>query len=274
MNINKLFPSKYAKAHDLPESGVVVVMSHIKIEKMGQPPKDNAVLYFERASKGMVLNRTNAMIIASLYGPETDGWKGKRIRLYATWVKAFNKNNHVIRVDEQAPLSLPSNGNNGHHETAPEALNDAEDMVDADEYGDDDATPDYSQPEEDTAPVDKLSSDAADTQGDEPEGTPIQKAIKLAESVYGRKYGPRLAELIRLVSDQKTSSPAELDAEQQEALLQALLLRRTLNLKGAKKHGDGWPKFLHTRIRELSNNFMDNDSELTDEQVTVILKEL
>lgn len=266
MNVSKMFPSKYAKAHDLPDSGVVVVMSHVKSEKMGQPPQDNWVLYFERATKGMVLNRTNAMTIASLYGGETDGWKGKRIRLLPAWVQAFGKNNHVIRVDDKAPPVPPTNGNNGH-ETPPDALNDREDMVDPDEDDGMDAPPeDYEQPQ-----VDNLSTPQAE---DEPEGTPIQKAIKLAESVYGRKYGPRFAELIRMVSDQKTSSPAELDAEQQEALLQALLLRRTLNLKGARKHGDGWHKQLQTRIRELSNNFMDSDSELTDEQVTVILNEL
>ena len=31
----------------------------------------------------MLLNRTNAMIIASLYGPETDSWLGKAVTVYA-----------------------------------------------------------------------------------------------------------------------------------------------------------------------------------------------
>lgn len=173
-----------------------------------------------------------------------------------------NSNGHEpAKNGKPAPAPQPApqaEGNEPEPTPAPEPEQPAADPVD-------------DRPVE-AAPVDKLSS--GDTEGDEPEGTPIQKAIKLAESVYGRKYAPRLAELIRLVSEQKTSSPAELDAEQQEALLQALLVRRTLHIKGAKKHGDAWAKQLNARIRELSNNFMDYDSELSDQQVQVLISKL
>lgn len=257
MNIGKMFPSKYVKAHDLPADGVVVTMSHVKQEKMGQPPQDNWVLYFERATKGMVLNQTNATTIAALHGPETDEWKGKRIRLYATWVQAFGKNNHVIRVAEEVPSVLSSAGS----ASAPPGVNDDEDLVDVDDHADEDLVPE------------SAGEDSEDDPG-QPTGNPVPQALKLAESVYGTKFAPRFSELVRLVSDQKTSSPAELDGEQQIALLDALRLRRELHLAGAKKHGNNWQKYLKERIRLLSSDFFDHDSELEEDQIRVLLREL
>jgi hypothetical protein len=65
------------------------------------------VAWFSNATKGMVLNRTNTMIIAGLYGPETDLWAGKRITIYATKVRAFGKLEDAIRVREEVPAAPP-----------------------------------------------------------------------------------------------------------------------------------------------------------------------
>lgn len=105
MKISDLFPSKYVKAGDLNGRAVTLTIKELKIEKMGHGAEEERkpVLYFDKATKGLVLNRTNAMIIAGLYGNETDDWRGKRITIYPTKVRAFGAMHDAIRVREEIP---------------------------------------------------------------------------------------------------------------------------------------------------------------------------
>ena len=50
----------------------------------------------------MVLNKTNAGIIAKLYGTDTDAWVGKKIVIYATTCKAFGETVECVRVKAPA----------------------------------------------------------------------------------------------------------------------------------------------------------------------------
>lgn len=105
MKLNILFPSKYVKAADLNGKPVTLTISHLVVEKMGHGAEEEKkpVLYFAKATKGLVLNRTNGMIIGALYGDETDDWKGKRITIYPTKVRAFGSMQDAIRVREEIP---------------------------------------------------------------------------------------------------------------------------------------------------------------------------
>jgi hypothetical protein len=106
MKISDIFPSKYVKAADLQGRTVTLTIKSLAVEEMqthdGKPER-KPVLYFERATKGLVLNRTNAMAIAALYGDESDDWRGKRISIYPTRVKAFGAMQDAIRVKEEVP---------------------------------------------------------------------------------------------------------------------------------------------------------------------------
>jgi hypothetical protein len=96
MNINEAFPSNYLKSSDLQGSTPTVTMSHVTTEKMGDDTK--LVLYFQGKEKGMVLNKTNANNIASLYGPETEDWHGKKITLAVAWVDFQGRSVEALRV--------------------------------------------------------------------------------------------------------------------------------------------------------------------------------
>lgn len=87
MNINESFPSKYLKAVDLKGRKIKVQIERIEIEKLGDDTKP--VIYFLGKDKGLVLNKSNAMIITSVFGPETNDWEGQQIYLYSAKV-AFN----------------------------------------------------------------------------------------------------------------------------------------------------------------------------------------
>lgn len=96
MNINEAFPSNYLKAEDLKGKEPNVTISHVSMEKMGDDNK--MVLYFRNSEKGMVLNKTNAMNIAAWYGPETDDWEGKRVKLVVAWVDFQGRSVQALRV--------------------------------------------------------------------------------------------------------------------------------------------------------------------------------
>lgn len=105
MNVNDLFPSKYLKAHDLGGKVFTLTIRDVTLEDVGHGAEQERklTLAFEKATKMMLLNRTNAMIIASLYGPETDAWLGKAVTVYSARIKAFGAWHDALRIREQIP---------------------------------------------------------------------------------------------------------------------------------------------------------------------------
>jgi hypothetical protein len=101
MNINDTFPSNYLKASDLQNREVTVTISHVVNEKMGQDIKP--ILYFQNKQKGVVLNKTNAMTVAGMYGPETDHWAGRQVTLMSVWTDFQGKQVQAIRIKPVFP---------------------------------------------------------------------------------------------------------------------------------------------------------------------------
>jgi hypothetical protein len=130
MKISDLFPSKYVKAADLNGKPFTLAIKKLVIEEMGHgnEKEKKPVLYFSNAAKGLVLNRTNAMIIANLYGDESDGWVGKRVTIYPTKVRAFGQMQDCIRVREEIPAQPKPQQQTQQVEES--AIDDMEDVVD------------------------------------------------------------------------------------------------------------------------------------------------
>ena len=86
MNINDMFPRKYAAGEDLAGKPVTLVINRIEAEQMRPNPAaplvDKWVCYFHRAVKGVILSRTLANQIAAIHGPDTTTWPGKKVQLY------------------------------------------------------------------------------------------------------------------------------------------------------------------------------------------------
>lgn len=132
MKISDIFPSKYVKAQDLNGKTVTLTIKSLTVEEMlnhASEKERKPVLYFEKATKGLVLNRTNAMIISALYGDEADDWRGKRISIYPTRVKAFGTLQDAIRVREEIPAQPKPVAQAAQVEEA-SAIDDQEDLVD------------------------------------------------------------------------------------------------------------------------------------------------
>jgi hypothetical protein len=103
MNINELFPSRFVKGEDIGENRPTLAIKVVTIEEMGKDKEKNPVIWFEGAKKGLVLNKTNAVTIGSLYGPETNNWAGKRITLFTVKERHFGEMHHVIKVVPTVP---------------------------------------------------------------------------------------------------------------------------------------------------------------------------
>lgn len=87
MDVDKLFPSKYLKAADLRGRSCQVTILRIAVEKMWGGV-DKAIAHFHGKSKGMILNRTQAIAIAEIAGSrQTEQWSGTSIILTPSTTK-------------------------------------------------------------------------------------------------------------------------------------------------------------------------------------------
>lgn len=102
MNINQLYGGDYLKASDLMGKArtVTIAGGHPKEFDDG---KTKLVLSFKGTDKTLVLNATNANMIADSYGPDSDAWTGKAIELRPERVNFAGKMVDAIRC-------YPANG--------------------------------------------------------------------------------------------------------------------------------------------------------------------
>ncbi len=111
MKMSEMFPSNYVKAADLNGKTCPLTIRTCVSEELGQgnDKEKKSVLYFEKAQKGLVLNKTNATVIAAAYGDDTDNWTGKAIEIYPTVVDFKGKLVDGIRLRIQPqPQTQPT----------------------------------------------------------------------------------------------------------------------------------------------------------------------
>ena len=119
MDVNNLFPSKFLKASDLQGTQPTVTIANVRMEDIGDDG-EKAVVRFEGKDKGVVLNKTNATNIATAYGSNTDGWCGKKVVLFSTWVDFQGKSVEAIRI---RPAPAYASGLPDSESPAPIAMN-------------------------------------------------------------------------------------------------------------------------------------------------------
>jgi len=104
VNINQAFPSNFLKAADLAGKKVTLRVDSVVMEDIGDGEKP--VMHFMGKDKGLVLNKTNAGTISSAYGPDTDNWYGKEVKLYPTKVSYQGQMVDAIRVEIPVPEAV------------------------------------------------------------------------------------------------------------------------------------------------------------------------
>jgi hypothetical protein len=109
VNIDSAFPSNYLKASDLGDAQPVVTIDRVEIEGVGRDKEQKPVVYFKGKEKGIVLNKTNANKIATLVGSrDTEAWRGRQVRLYATETEFGGETVECIRIKAAGGNAKPA----------------------------------------------------------------------------------------------------------------------------------------------------------------------
>ena len=101
-----LFPRDYVGACDLEGKDKTVTIEGVSVEdlKCDRGTERKPIVRFKGATKKLVLNKTNAKVIAALYGTKTEDWTGKAIALFPTTCSGKGGETvECIRVRPTAP---------------------------------------------------------------------------------------------------------------------------------------------------------------------------
>ena len=104
--VGDVFQGNYLKASDLEGHTVKVTIGGFKMEEIGEEgdKKEKPVLYFHGKKKALVLNVTNANMIADIIGTdELDDWVDHAIEIYPARVDFKGKQVDAIRVRDTRP---------------------------------------------------------------------------------------------------------------------------------------------------------------------------
>ncbi|MBK9260809.1 MAG: hypothetical protein IPM54_13445 [Polyangiaceae bacterium] len=105
-HIDLAYPTKYVKAADLKGRDVTVrivcLESDVLVMQGGKKERKNvltmATLQGKQLGKQLVLNKTNARLIAGQHGPLIEAWTGKEITIYPTTTKCGRDMVECVRV--------------------------------------------------------------------------------------------------------------------------------------------------------------------------------
>jgi len=106
MKVDELYPSRFLKASDLQGKQVLAVIEGVSVEEFDDGETKPALQL--QGKKPLILNRTNAGLIAAFLGDDVDHWRGHRLVLYPAKVDFRGRLVEAIRVREpRGPAQAP-----------------------------------------------------------------------------------------------------------------------------------------------------------------------
>lgn len=121
MKINEAFPSAFLKAEDVGEDGTAFTITGVKLDTIGQgaDAEQKPIVSFRETDKKLVLNKTNAGVIAEQHGDDTDEWLGKKVTLVAREVEFQGKVTWGIRIKQSLAAKKPLGGKTAPGDSEP-----------------------------------------------------------------------------------------------------------------------------------------------------------
>lgn len=123
MNINSLYGGNYLKAADLEGRSRTVTIASEEVREFDDGSK-KLVLSFRNTDKTLVLNSTNAKMLAAFYGTDSAAWIGKVCELRPEKVSFAGNIVDAIRVyvpQGQQPPAAPATPTGQFQQPAPAA---------------------------------------------------------------------------------------------------------------------------------------------------------
>lgn len=96
-----MFDSKYLFAFHLQGKEVTLQIEKVtggELVSEGNRKTRKPLVYFKGKEKPLALNKTNAKLIAGMYGTDADKWTGKPLTIYPTTTKFGSETVDCIRV--------------------------------------------------------------------------------------------------------------------------------------------------------------------------------
>jgi hypothetical protein len=100
--VSEEYGGSFLKAADLQGRTVPCVIDRVTKEEF-RDGELKWVVSFKGKDKRLVLNKTNADLIALQHGDEMDQWAGRTIKLYPTKTQMAGQTMDCIRVKDEAP---------------------------------------------------------------------------------------------------------------------------------------------------------------------------
>jgi hypothetical protein len=116
-----MFDNKYLGNWDLPrDRDVVVEIESVSAGelKSARGTDKKPIVKFVGKEKGLALNKTNAKIIAAMYGNHTRDWRGKLIALHVTQTSSPDGMVDCIRVRPKKPTRQQRRGPTTNEQSA------------------------------------------------------------------------------------------------------------------------------------------------------------
>ena len=100
VTISEMFPSRFFRATDIPRRGQTLVITDVSQEEVsdGETKQTKWALKFKDEDRLLVLNKTNATILAEAFGSDTDRWVDKAVALRTEKVSFGGRMTDGIRV--------------------------------------------------------------------------------------------------------------------------------------------------------------------------------
>jgi hypothetical protein len=99
-SLKEMYPGRFLEAANLSGKTVTVTIEKITgdLLETERGKKRGYILTFVGKKKGLLLNKTNSLFIAAMFGENPNGWEGKRIAIYPTRCRLGGETVDCIRV--------------------------------------------------------------------------------------------------------------------------------------------------------------------------------
>ncbi len=124
MKIDQRFPTRFLTKNDV-TNGLTACMDRVEVQDLKTPngQTESRPVLLLRDQKPLVLNKSNYVTIADLYGDDDDGWSGHWVTLYHDSTISFGgKRVGGIRVKQEKPAPEVSVSGAGDPEPAGGAI--------------------------------------------------------------------------------------------------------------------------------------------------------
>jgi len=105
LTYDEIYTSKFIRASDIPDDGdLILSVRDVSSDQVGEKKEMKLILHFHEIEKTLVLNVTNAKVMADKWGKDPNTWIGKKVGLYSTEVTFGGKTTLGVRIRLKPPI--------------------------------------------------------------------------------------------------------------------------------------------------------------------------